>query len=72
MFQYDQFGPSVYLLTYVDSAILRYTGCTLAISVLTYLLVFWLIPHVKAFTLKAGLKGKDLGKKGTPFESRDM
>jgi hypothetical protein len=40
--------------------------------VLTYLLVFWLIPHVKAFTLKAGLKGKDLGKKGTPFESRDM
>jgi len=35
-------------------------------------LTYVLIPQMKELTLKAGLKGKDLGKKGTALESKEM
>ena len=34
-------------------------------SGMTYLVVFYMIPKIKVFTLKAGLFGKDINKKGT-------
>lgn len=36
------------------------------------LLTWVLIPRLKVLTLKAGLKGKDLGKKGTDREDKEM
>ena len=35
-------------------------------------LTYVLIPQMKQLTLTAGLKGRDLGKKGTALESREM
>ena len=36
------------------------------------LLTWLLIPGVKQLTLKAGLKGRDLGKKGTALEDKEV
>jgi hypothetical protein len=31
-----------------------------------------LVPHIQQYTLRKGICGKDLGKRGTPLEDRDM
>lgn len=43
-----------------------------ATSALLYVVTAYLIPRLSAFTLKAGLKGKDLCKKGTPAGEVEM
>lgn len=45
---------------------------TLAISVIGYFSTNALIPVIAEYTLRRGLSGKDLGKKGTPLEDRDI
>lgn len=48
-----------------DQAVICYSAlCGLAAGAM----VWFLIPRMKHLTLQAGLKGKDLGKKGTPLE----
>lgn len=45
---------------------------SLVISLVGFLLVNALVPVVAEYTLKRGICGKDLGKKGTVHESRDI
>ncbi len=47
-------------------------GYAALVGLLACGLTFILIPQMKALTLKAGLKGRDLGKKGTKLESKEM
>jgi hypothetical protein len=44
----------------------------LIIGSLAYIITFKAIPEIKILTLKAGLKGKDLNKKGTDKESIEV
>lgn len=54
----DDFKGKIYVLT--------------SISIVGYLLVDRLVPIISQYTLKRGLCGKDLGKKGTKSESVDV
>lgn len=45
---------------------------SMMISVAGYVLTISLIPVVSQYTLKAGLSGKDLGKRGTPIANVDV
>ena len=45
---------------------------SMIIAITGYLLTVSLIPVVSQYTLKAGLSGKDLGKKGTPIANVDV
>ena len=47
-------------------------GYAAVVGVIAYALTYVLIPQMKELTLKAGLKGRDLGKKGTARESKEM
>jgi hypothetical protein len=44
----------------------------LLVSLMGYYATSKLIPHIKQYTLKKGISGKDLGKKGTATEDKDM
>jgi hypothetical protein len=44
----------------------------LFVSFMGYYATSKLIPHIKQYTLKKGISGKDLGKKGTSTEDKDM
>lgn len=45
---------------------------SVAISILGFIATNSLIPVFAEYTLRRGLSGKDLGKKGTPLESKDV
>ena len=47
-------------------------GYAAVVGVIACALTYVLIPQMKELTLKAGLKGRDLGKKGTARESKEM
>lgn len=47
-------------------------GYAAAVGIVACGLTYLLIPQMKELTLKAGLKGRDLGKKGTARESKEM
>ena len=55
-----------------DESTLYQISFSVAISVLGFIVTNSLIPVFAEYTLKRGLSGKDLGKKGTPLESRDV
>lgn len=65
--------PSAWCLTQLNSSdtwnVIIWSA---AISVLGFVLTDQLIPIFAQYTLKRGLSGKDLCKKGTPDESRDV
>lgn len=44
----------------------------LIIGLIAYIITFRAIPEIKILTLKAGLKGKDLNKKGTDKENIEI
>mmetsp|Transcript_24020 Transcript_24020/g.27412 ORF Transcript_24020/g.27412 Transcript_24020/m.27412 type:complete len:471 (-) Transcript_24020:102-1514(-) len=52
----------------VESQLLAYVF----VSVLGYVATDRLIPIIKMYTLRKGISGKDLGKRGTEFSSRDV
>mmetsp|Transcript_36833 Transcript_36833/g.54105 ORF Transcript_36833/g.54105 Transcript_36833/m.54105 type:complete len:443 (-) Transcript_36833:184-1512(-) len=52
----------------VESQLLAYV----AVAVVGFLLTNNLVPNIKTYTLRKGLSGKDLGKKGTPCEDLDV
>lgn len=65
--------PSLYCLSYVnDAAAITRIGYSLAISILGYFTTVMLIPVFAEYTLRRGIAGKDLGKKGTIHESKDV
>lgn len=66
-------GPSlIALLNIHNPASLRTLLQSLAISLAGFILTNALIPTVGSYTMKAGLFGKDLGKKGSPNEDKKM
>ena len=52
----------------VASQLLAY----LIVAMLGYMVTNRLVPSIKQYTLRKGISGKDLGKKGTPTEDKDM
>ena len=65
--------PSAYLLSIIqDSEIQVKIFMSLVISALGYLLTNPLISIVAEYTLRKGLSGKDMGKKGSASESKDI
>jgi hypothetical protein len=65
--------PSIIALASMDNdAVILIILKLLLISTFGYILTVATIPVVATYTLKKGLYGKDLGKKGTITESKDM
>lgn len=65
--------PSAYVLSVIqDSEIQVKIFMSVVISVLGYLLTNPLITIVAEYTLRKGLSGKDMGKKGSASESKDI
>ena len=52
----------------VESQLLAY----LTVAVLGYILTNRLIPNIAQYTLRKGISGKDLGKRGTPLGDKEM
>ena len=52
----------------VSSQLLAY----LVVAILGYLVTYRLVPSIKQYTLRKGISGKDLGKKGTKMEDKDV
>lgn len=52
----------------VGSQLLAY----LIMAVFGYMATFRMVPSIQSYTLRKGIHGKDLGKKGTPLEDNDM
>lgn len=55
-----------------DTNFLRQIGFSTIISIIGYVATTKLIPVFAEYTIKRGLCGKDLGKKGTAMESKDV
>ena len=65
--------PSVALFFYLGAPQHQYkVGVSVAISLCGFALTSLVIPIVSDYTLRKGLSGKDLGKKGSPGESQDI
>jgi len=47
-------------------------GFYVIMGVLGFIVTDWLIPQIKIFLLKKGISGKDLGKKGTSIQDKDV
>jgi sterol desaturase/sphingolipid hydroxylase (fatty acid hydroxylase superfamily) len=51
-------------------------GAQLVVYIIVALIGYYtthrLVPHIQQYTLRKGICGKDLGKRGTPLEDRDM
>ena len=52
----------------VASQLLAY----LLVAFLGYVVTYRLVPSIKQYTLRKGISGKDLGKKGTSIADKDM
>ena len=52
----------------VSSQLLAY----LLVAVLGYIVTYRLVPSIKQYTLRKGISGKDLGKRGTSIADKDM
>lgn len=52
----------------VASQLLAY----LLVSILGYMATYRLVPSIKQYTLRKGICGKDIGKKGTSIADKDM
>lgn len=52
----------------VASQLLAY----LLVSICGYIVTYRLVPSIKQYTLRKGISGKDLGKKGTSIADKDM
>jgi hypothetical protein len=65
--------PSIYIFALLtDGAVQLMILKSVLISAMGYLLTIKLIPIVGEYTKKCGMSGKDLGKKGTPDENKDI
>lgn len=58
--------------TITDSSMLLLLAKSVTVGIVGFLLCNSLIPVVAGYTLKKGLSGKDLGKKGTSDENKDI
>lgn len=65
--------PSLVALMRIDNTdSLRILSRSLVIAFVGFVLTDLSIPTVSSYTQKAGLFGKDLGKKGSPSEDKEM
>ena len=60
------------LLRVSDESALRMLTESLVIALVGFVVTNGLIPTVASYTERAGLFGKDLGKKGTPAEDKKV
>ena len=64
--------PAIWFALHVDSNIRRDLLVSLFAGVLCCVSTAWLIPTAASYLLRRGLKGVDLGKKGTAAGRVDM
>lgn len=64
--------PSLLLSPFVATVCLRQLAWVSLVAVAAYGLCTWAIPRAKEYTRAAGLKGKDLGKRGTKLEDVEV
>ena len=65
--------PSLVLLTNIQNAfVLKIIFSSVILSIIAFLTSNSLIPVVSGYTMKRGLCGKDLGKKGSSLENNDI
>lgn len=70
--------PSIraWLSTTEDGVVAPPLGVQLAaylgLALLGYVATDRLVPNIKAYTLRKGISGKDLGKRGTPLAEKPM
>ena len=65
--------PSIFLLINIQNVfILKIITASTLLSVIAFVTSNSLIPVVSGYTLKRGLCGKDLGKKGSNLENNDV
>lgn len=65
--------PGVILSVFIENMEIRnIIFQSYGIAFLAYMLTTSLVPVVAQYTLARGLSGKDLGKKGTPLEQKDV
>lgn len=65
--------PLIYLFGRISDASIRYVlQWSALVALVAYLASDVLIPKLQDYLLKRGLKGKDMGRKGTKDEDKDM
>lgn len=66
-------SPSLITFWLIEKeSVLQNLQLIILIAIFGYFLTVVSIPVVSTYTQKAGLFGKDLGKKGTPDETKDV
>lgn len=66
-------APATYFASQIqDSNIRRQLAFAAGVSVCTFLVTKWLLPNVATYLLRRGLKGKDMGRRGTPREHEEI
>jgi hypothetical protein len=65
--------PAVYFYTRIDSIEIRGAISTaVAFSFLAFAATYRLVPMFSWYLARRGLKGKDMGRRGTPQENEEM
>ena len=70
-FEGKEYGGGVYSASYEVKEPVTYSH-PFAASIFCFLVTAVVIPNASTYFLKRGLKGKDLGKRGTPLEDKEM
>ena len=66
-------APALYLFSLISSADVRSSLLAAAASsVVAFALTLWLVPLFAAYLARRGLKGRDMGRRGTPKEAEEM
>ena len=65
--------PAAYLYAHIaDGAVRTQLAVTAGYSVLAYFATVWLVSVFSSYLSRRGLKGRDMGRRGTPLEHVEM
>lgn len=65
--------PAGYLYTTIESAAVRgQLAAAAGVSFVAFLATLWLVPLFGRYLARRGLRGKDMGRRGTPKEHEEM
>ena len=66
-------APALYLFSLISSASVSASLLAAAASSLVaFALTLWLVPMFAVYLARKGLKGRDMGRRGTPREAEEM
>jgi hypothetical protein len=65
-------GPAAYYFTHVEGSVQRQLAHAAGFSLLAFFATVWLIPIISNYLLRRGLKGRDMGRRGTPQEAVEV